>query len=157
MKEIWKDIPGYEGLYKVSDLGNIINNKGRLLKQTKGKCYLKIELWSKKLKQKRKSFSTHQLVAMTFLDHTPCGYELVVDHINNNPLDNRAENLQIITNRENSSKEKKGSSKYPGVYWNKEKKKWRSVIRINRKLKHLGYFTKEEDASKAYQKKLLTL
>lgn len=157
MEETWKDIPGYEGLYRVSDLGNIINNKGRLLKQTKGKCYLKIELWSKKLKQKRKSFSTHQLVAMAFLDHTPCGYELVVDHINNNPLDNRAENLQIITNRENSSKEKKGSSKYTGVYWNKEKKKWRSVIRINRKSKHLGYFTKEEDASKAYQKKLLTL
>jgi len=38
---------------------------------------------------------------MAFLNHTPCGHKLIVDHINENKLDNRVENLQLITNKQN--------------------------------------------------------
>ena len=63
------------------------------------------------------------------------------------------ENLQYITQRLNSSKDKKNTSSiYTGVSWSKEKKKWKSCIRINGKSKHLGYFTDELEASNAYQK-----
>ena len=47
-------------------------------------------------------------------------HKLVVDHINNDPLDNRLENLQLISHRYNLSKDKKGgSSKFTGVSWDK--------------------------------------
>ena len=79
--------------------------------------------------------------------------KLIVDHINNDKLDNTVENLQYITQRLNSSKDKKNTSSiYTGVSWNKEKKKWKSCIRINGKSKHLGYFTDELEASNTYQK-----
>jgi ribosomal protein L15E len=72
---------------------------------------------------------------MAFLNHTPCGYKIVVDHIDNNiKTDNRLENLQLITQRENVSKDiKNTSSKYIGVCWHKKAKKWRSSIQINGK------------------------
>ena len=80
----------------------------------------------------------------------------VVDHINHNGLDNRAANLRPATPAENSRYArypKRGtSSRYRGVWYNKKKKKWRAVIGINRKRKHLGYFTDEKQAALAYDK-----
>jgi hypothetical protein len=91
---------------------------------------------------------------MAFLNHKPNGHVLVVDHINNNRADNRLENLQIITQRENSSKDKKGVSKHTGVFWNKQNTKWHAQIQINGKKKHLGYFKCETAAHLSYQRKL---
>jgi hypothetical protein len=42
------------------------------------------------------------------------------------------------------------TSKYKGVSWSKQSKKWKAGIYINKKQKHLGFFDKEEDAGKAY-------
>ena len=105
-----------------------------------------------------KTFFTHQLVAMAFLSHTLNGMKLVVDHVNDDKLDNRVENLQIVTQRENSYKTQGNySSKYKGVSWFASKKKWFSRIYINGKVHCLGYFTNEEEASQAYQNKLKTI
>lgn len=159
--EIWKDVPNYEGIYQVSNLGRIksiprkvCNHQGchiskeKIMRQQTLKKYKRVVL-------KGKSFTTHQLVAMAFLNHIPCGHKLVVDHINDNTQDNRVENLQIITQRENSYKtQRNGTSKYKGVGWSKDKKKWRSYIRLNGVIKHLGYFNNELEASEAYQNKL---
>ena len=61
-------------------------------------------------------------------------------------------NLQLISNRENSSKDQKGkTSDYTGVCWSKVKGKWHSQIQINGKNKHLGLFHSEEEAAKYYQ------
>ena len=155
MEEVFKDIPGYEGIYQVSNLGRVKSfrfNKEKILKPTVGSHgYYTVGL----CKGKRKTISVHQLVAMTFLNHKPDGTtKVVVDHIDNNPLNNRLYNLQLVTNRENTSKDKKGSSKYRGVSWAKERNKWISSITINGKKKTLGYFNCELAASDAYQKKL---
>ena len=156
--EIFKDIKGYEGLYQVSNLGNVKSfySKWGLLKGNKGSGgYLAVGLSKKKI---IKTFRIHQLVAIAFLGHTPNGFETVVDHINNNQLDNRVENLKLTTNRYNTSKDKKNkTSKYTGVSWSKSANKWITHIKINGKSKHLGLFINEIEASNAYQKALLTL
>ena len=61
--------------------------------------------------------------------------KLVVNHINNNKLDNRLENIEIVTSRENSNlKHIKSSSKYVGVSWCKKRNgKWHSSITFKKK------------------------
>ena len=152
--EVWKDVPDYEN-YKVSNLGRIKNKHDKILNGWIQHGYKKHELLKN---NKRKTFSTHQLVAMAFLGHNPKGMDVVVDHINNNKLDNRVENLQVVSNRENTSKDKKGfSSNYIGVAWDSWANKWKASIRIGKdsKLKHLGRFKNEYDAHLAYQKELV--
>jgi len=157
MNEIWKSIEGHES-YEVSNLGRVKSlkcNKERILKRgVDSSGYLHVNLYKD---NKMKTKKIHQLVAIAFLNHKPDGMKLVVDHIDNNPLNNELGNLQIITHRENLSKDRKGSSEYTGVHWNKSAKKWQSNIRINGKPKHLGYFTDESKASEAYQKALKEL
>ena len=156
--EIWKDIKDYEGLYQVSNLGRVKSlkfGKERILSAaTNATGYSLVALCN----GKTKAITAHQLVAMAFLNHKPCGYKLVVDHINTIKTDNRLENLQVITNRENSSKDKKkGTSKYVGVSWYKRCKKWKAQMLIKGKYKTLGYFKTELEASEAYQLKLETI
>tara|TARA_R110000751_G_scaffold4767_1_gene23101 strand:- start:90 stop:569 length:480 start_codon:yes stop_codon:yes gene_type:complete len=156
--EIFKDIEGYKGLYQVSNLGRVksFHGKGKLLKGNKGSGgYLAVGLSKNK---KITLFRIHVLVAVAFLGHKPCGYKVVIDHINNIQSDNRFENLRLTTNRYNTSKDKKNkTSKYTGVSWSKSTSKWVTHIKINGKSKHLGLFTDELEASNAYQKALLTL
>jgi hypothetical protein len=164
--EIWKDIPNYEGLYQISNLGRV-KSLGRIIINGKGKSFVskeKILKYNKSSngysyvvlyrKSKTKIKSIHQLVAMVFLNHTPNGHKLVVDHINEIKTDNRLENLQIISQRENVSKLKKGTSTHTGVYWHKPTQKWLASIRINGKRKYLGLFKCETSAGLAYQRKL---
>lgn len=157
--EVWKDIPEFEGIYQVSNIGNIRSTnfkKQGITKQlkkninTSGRKYVC-------LSYKGKTFSNQNiyvLVARAFLGHKPCGYKLVVDHIDNNPLNDNLYNLQIISHRKNISKSKKGTSKYIGVCWNKSLGKWQGAISFYGKIKHLGYFTDELKAANAYKKAL---
>lgn len=81
-----------------------------------------------------------------------CPDDLVVDHINHNPLDNRKENLRICTQEQNmcnQSIRKDNKSGCPGVYYVERKSKWVAQIRINKKTKHLGYFNTIEEAIEA--------
>ena len=154
--EIFKDIPGYEGIYQVSNLGRVKSlkyNKEKLLKPpVNNKGYYTVLLCCE---GKVKNFKIHQLVAMAFLNHTPDGYKLVVDHKDNDKLNNRLSNLQLVTVRHNVSKDRKGgTSKYIGVHWNENSNKWKSEIRINGKQKYLGLFKCELSAHHAYQKAL---
>ena len=77
---------------------------------------------------------------------------LVVDHINHDTLDNRKVNLRLATHRENSinSSIRKHSSRYKGVSWKKQYKKWASNIVVYKKQISLGYFDNEEEAAKIY-------
>jgi len=165
MKEVWKDIPGYEGLYQASNMGlirslerTIITSRGaknlkpiQMKLSINSRMYLVVGLRKNK---KTKTFKVHQLITMAFLNHKPCGQKLVVDHINEDKLDNRLSNLRLITHRENLSRYKNVSSKYAGVYFEKKSNKWRSRISINNKLISIGSFDCELKAAKAYQDKL---
>ena len=156
MIEEWKDILGYEGLYKVSNLGNIKSlkfQKEKVLKlQTNTKGYFIVNLYKNK---KMKSHQIHQLVAIAFLNHVLCKMELVINHINFDKKDNKVSNLEIVTNRENSNrKHLKSTSKYTGVSFEKDRNKWVAQIKINGKRVLLGRFSNEIDASNAYQSKL---
>lgn len=149
MAEIWKDLNGYEGLYQISDLGNVKSiycSNHRILKQSlKGK-YLSVCLFKN---NERKTIRVHQLVAIAFLNHKPNGFEFVVDHIDKNRQNNKLDNIRIVTQRENTSNPNvKKTSQYTGVY--RKGKKWASSIYLNGKTKHLGYFFTEIDASNAY-------
>jgi len=154
--EKWKVID-VNNDYDVSNYGNVRSRKTGKLKTLKGtikrRGYVIVELYRD---GKSKDYKVHQLVTFAFLNHTiNNSKKLVIDHINNNKIDNRLDNLQLITNRENTSKDKiNGSSKYTGVVWHKRDKKWASSISINKKRIHLGYFNNEIDAHNAYQLKL---
>tara|TARA_R110000803_G_scaffold1757_1_gene5738 strand:- start:133 stop:654 length:522 start_codon:yes stop_codon:yes gene_type:complete len=167
MKEVFKDIPNYEGLYQISNLGRLKSldrvtiRKNKIPISIKGRfiiCFLdKVGYYRVSLSKygKYKKYRLHQLVAMAFLNHKPNGYKMIVDHIDNNKLNNELSNLQLISHRENCSKDKKGgSSIFIGVHWCKNRKKWISNIRINGCKKNLGSFDSEYDAHLAYQSKL---
>ena len=77
----------------------------------------------------------------------------LTDHRNHNGLHNWQDNLRICNhsqNKQNSNPQKNGSSKYKGVYWKKSIHKWGTQIMKKGKNYHLGYFTSEIEAAKAY-------
>lgn len=167
MEELFKDIKNYEGLYEVSNKGNV-KSLARYRGGNSSKYFMPEKLLKIKINNHGrpcvnlskdgivKSLIVHQLIAIAFLNHTVCGHLLIVDHIDNNPLNNNLENLQIITSRKNTTKDmKKGSSRFIGVY--RDKNKWRSTITINKIKKHLGYFKEEVEAYIAYENECLSL
>lgn len=75
-----------------------------------------------------------------------------IDHINHNGLDNRRENLRIVTTTQNAQNQRSrtGSSRFKGVYWHKGAQKWIARIVINGQKTYLGSFVDEVAAANAY-------
>ena len=106
--EEWKDIPGYEGLYQVSNVGRVrskprkVHNytkPGRVLKQYRNiSGYLYLSLIDAEGKRSKHSY-VHRLVALAFVDN-PNGLTQV-NHKNFDKEDNRTENLEWVTPQEN--------------------------------------------------------
>lgn len=114
MKEIWRDIVGYEGLYKVSNMGRVkslakrvqrgfcnIVTEERLMTIQRGKTkgnswYLQVTLSKDGV---QKTHKVHRIVALTFLKRKDgCNQ---VDHIDGNKENNRVENLRWVSQAEN--------------------------------------------------------
>ena len=118
--EQWKDIPGYEGIYQASNEGRIRTSenkttsnalcdkrvwKQRVLKQIwvkrprSDKYQANVKLWKD---GKVQTYLVARLIAMTWCD----GYadDLTVNHIDGDPTNNRADNLEWITKKENIQK-----------------------------------------------------
>ena len=114
--EIWKDIKGYEGLYQVSNMGRI-KSIGRYVKKKNSIVQRKKEKILKQRVHTRckyreltigltkdgeiKTLSVHRLVALTFIPNSDNKPQ--VNHINENPLDNRIDNLEWVTAKENAN------------------------------------------------------
>jgi len=91
----------------------------------------------------------HRLVAQQHLDLQD---DEIVDHINRNPLDNRASNLRVATqplNLGNTGMFSHNTSGTKGVYWDKRNSKWRAMIKLNGKMKCLGRYTDYDAACQA--------
>lgn len=162
--EEWRWIPGYEDHYQVSNMGRVysvprLNTrgrkvKGRFLSQAKHNSgYLSVILCKDR---QRNRFSVHVLVAMAFKNHKPNGVTMVVHHINHDKHDNRAENLEVTTQRINTGlkegkKEGKYSSIYNNVCFHKATGKFMAQVTIPgtkpQKRKYLGLF---KDPYEAY-------
>lgn len=105
MSEIWRDIAGYEGLYQVSDYGNVRSlnyrktGKIQYIRQfDTGNGYLSVALYCK---GKKKEHKVHRLVALAFCKNgNPEKYNLV-NHKDENPSNNKAENLEWCDNTYN--------------------------------------------------------
>jgi len=168
--EIWKTIKDYKGYYEVSNLGRVksikrigmlrkglhpITYKEKILKPSKdGFGYLIVSLSKNNIK---KTFKIHNLVTIEFLNHKKCGFKIVVDHIDGNKQNNNLNNLQLISQRENSSKKITKSKFGTGVTYDKKSNKYLSRIYINGVREYLGYFKNELEAKEAYFNKLKTI
>ena len=97
MYEIFMDIKGYEGKYQVSNLGNVRNSKGKVMKQNKDKDgYMIITLHKD---GKTKTHKVHRLVLSSFKanpDNKP-----QVNHKDENKENNNLNNLEWCTSKEN--------------------------------------------------------
>lgn len=95
MNEEWRDVPGYEGSYIVSNLGNIRRCSNRAL-GSNGK-YPQVQI---QMNGQKKAFNVHSLVARAFLGEPPFD-KAQVNHINGDPRDNRLENLEWVSPSQN--------------------------------------------------------
>ena len=152
--EIWKEIIDFEKYYEISNLGNVrsLYRKEFLLikKILSNTGYFVVRL-NKNGKSEYKTI--HKLVAESFLNHKPCGYKLVINHIDGNKTNNCVDNLEIVTNRYNTAdgiNRTKKTSIFHGVFLNKKTNKWMSSIQVDKKNYHLGCYITEIDASKIY-------
>lgn len=109
MKEIWKDIKGYEGDYQISNLGRVKSTKlqfGYVHKEVILKPvptvwgYYRVGLTKNK---KIKQFFIHRLVAETFIPNPNPETKIYVNHIDSDKSNNASSNLKWVTAKENSN------------------------------------------------------
>lgn len=110
-----------------------------------------------KLPKQNTSYVRKKLDGKQILLHrliSGCPDDMFVDHINGNGLDNRRENLRIVTKGQNNFNHIKysgKSSKYLGVYFKKDRSKWGARARSPQGITHhLGYYASEEQAAAVY-------
>lgn len=103
----------------------------------------------------RSEYKKGTILLHRVVNNTP--NELFTDHINQNKLDNRRENLRTCSKAQNSMNRAKQngkySSKYKGVTWCKKSQKWKARVKYNGKFIALGHHTSEIEAAKAYNQK----
>lgn len=124
MREVWRDIPDYEGLYKVSNLGRV---KGveRTVRGPKNSYRVRPEMVMRtrphkggyrhiilSKEDKKQGFLVHSLVCMAFKGPRPFGKH--ASHKNGKPADNRTQNLRWATPKENNADKRRHGTHLSG-------------------------------------------
>jgi hypothetical protein len=103
-EEVWKDIPGFEGRYKVSNHGRVysyVRGNGRYLKPQDRDGYLVVFLFPKvESGYRQEKWDVHRLVMLAFVGPLPEGFH--TNHKNGIRTENLLENLEYVTPKENS-------------------------------------------------------
>jgi len=108
---------------------------------------------------KGRSVIMHRTILERILGRPLLKNELV-DHRNGDSLDNRRSNLRLAThaqNSQNKKRERRNTSGYKGVTWNKKSKRWQSSIKSGGKSIYLGLFVDPLEAHNAYREKAIEL
>lgn len=136
---IYKDIEYNGMLYKIGSDGTIFNIKTN--KNIKGSID---GSGYRYLINSQKNIKFHRLIYYAFYNFDIKNKSIIIDHINRNKLDNRIDNLRIITQQENCwNTNAKGYSKHPcGKYLVKICKDYKQI--------HIGLFETEDEAKQAY-------
>lgn len=145
IKEIWKDIKGYEGLYQASNLGNI-KSKNRILKQIKRKDGYYFVNLSKN--SKVKPTKVHRIIAETFIENKN-NYN-IINHKDNNKENNCVENLEWCTQSHNIKEAYKCGARKPIRLIGKNNPKSKGVIQYDL----YNNYIKKWDCIKEASKKL---
>jgi hypothetical protein len=156
--EIWKDIQGYDGYYQVSNFGRIkslsryvFNGMGNYLKKEKiiksilsNHGYLVVTLY---IENVAKQFLVHRLVASAFVENLFNKEKVIhIDYVKKN---NNSKNLEWASSLETicyQMNNQESLSSFIGVSFRKDRNKWISTIRINKKLIYLGSYETQEEA-----------
>lgn len=110
--------------------------------------------WSISWDGRRSNFyiKAKKVILHRLITNAQKGY--VVDHINHNTLDNRKQNLRVVTIAENAQNRMGATSTNKtsgilGVCWSKKKNKWRARIKLNGKARDIGFYSDLQEAKKA--------
>lgn len=157
--EIWKILVYENNNYSISNFGRVKSHNRQIIRSN-GKIFTTKEIILKQSinkfgylqvafnkSEKLCSFRVHRLVGFYFIENK---YNLKqINHIYGIRTDNKLENLEWVSNMENSCHRvlnSKKSSKFIGVSFCKELNKWRAKIFLNNKQIHLGVFKSEIEA-----------
>lgn len=164
IKEVFKPVFGYEGVYEFSNFGNLRSksatrgNRWKLKKETvfpsgyQGFCL--------SYENRREMKYTHQLFWEYEYDMPiPAGH--CIDHISGDRSNNDISNLRLTThggNMRGARKKSEGtSSKYRGVSWQSGSQRWRAMIGYKGKYYYAGLHKSEEAAARAWNKRAKAL
>jgi hypothetical protein len=154
MSEEWKTIPGLED-YLISSNGRVKSYRNGKEKILKGSISVS---GYKQYQLNGRTYGAHQIVAMAYLDYTPCGMSIVVDHIDTNKLNNNVSNLRLLSHRDNVHRFRKNRcSIFKGIYFHFGNTKYVARIYINKKMKYLGSFDCHIKAHLEYLKAIKNL
>lgn len=172
--ENWKKLPNFDN-YQISNLGRVWSERKQkimsMFKQNSG--YMQVNIVDNNGKSTR--FLIHRLVALVWINNPD--NKLYVNHIDGNKENNTVVNLEWVTNSENIlharrtglnpynkptqnlklGGQRKGTSKYFGVAWDKTRQKWRSAVVYKGKAYKQKRFDTETEAARHYDKTVIEL